>query len=58
MTVKYVTHLLKTGDVTVTGYIEDALTVTGQRVSRIGAVERQEEQNPPAIHVNRTEVKY
>jgi len=52
MTVKYVTHLLKTGDVMVTGHIEDALTVTGQRVSRVGAVEGQEEKSPPVIHVN------
>jgi hypothetical protein len=52
MTVEYVTHLLKTGDVTVMGHIEDVLTVTGQRVSRIGAIEGQEQQNPPAIHVN------
>lgn len=52
MTVEYVTHLLETGDVMVMGHIEDVLTVTGQRVSRIGAVEGQEEQNPLAIHVN------
>jgi hypothetical protein len=52
MTVEYVTHLLTTGDVMVMGHIEDVLTVTGQRVSRVGAVEGQEQQNPPAIHVN------
>ncbi|NJR61791.1 MAG: hypothetical protein HC769_24960 [Cyanobacteria bacterium CRU_2_1] len=52
MTVEYVTHLLKTGDITVMGHIEDVLTVTGQRVSLVGAIEGQEQQNPPAIHVN------
>jgi hypothetical protein len=52
MTVKYVTHLLETGDVMVTGHLEDVLTVKGQRVSRVGAVEGQEQQNPPAVHVN------
>ncbi len=52
MTVEYVTHLLETGEVMVMGHVEDVLTVTGQRVSRVGAVEGQEQQNPPAIHVN------
>lgn len=52
MTVEYVTHLLETGEVTVMGHIEDALTVTGQRVSRLGAVQGQEQKTPPAIHVN------
>jgi hypothetical protein len=52
MTVEYVTHLLKTGEVSVIGHIEDVLTVTGQRVSRVGAVEEQAPQNPPVIHVN------
>ncbi len=52
MTVEYVTHLLETGEVMVMGHVEDVLTVTGQRVSRVGAVEGQEQQNPPAIHAN------
>jgi hypothetical protein len=52
MTVDYVTHLLETGEVMVMGHVEDVLTVIGQRVSRVGAVEGQEQQNPPAIHVN------
>jgi hypothetical protein len=52
MTVEYVTHLLETGEIMVTGHVEDALTVKGHRVSRVGAVEGQEQQNPPAIHVN------
>jgi len=52
MTVEYVTHLLETGEVMVMGHVEDVLAMTGQRVSRVGAVEGQEQQNPPAIHVN------
>ncbi len=52
MTVKYVTHLLETGDITVLGHVEDVLTVKGGRISHLGAVEGQEQQNPPAIHVN------
>jgi len=52
MTVEYVTHLLETGEVMVMGHVEDVLAMTGQRVSRVGAIEGQEQQNSPAIHVN------
>ncbi len=52
MAVEYITHLLETGEVMVMGHVEDVLTVTGQRVSRVGAVKGQEGQNPPTIHVN------
>jgi len=52
MTVEYVTHLLDTRDITVLGHLEDVATVKGHRVSRVGAVEGQEQKNPPAIHVN------
>lgn len=52
MTVKFVTHTLNTGDITVMGNVSDVATVQGSKISRIGAVEGQEQQNPAAIHVN------
>lgn len=52
MTVHYVTHALKTGDITIMGHIAHTAKVTGKTISRIGAVEGQEHQNPPAVHVN------
>jgi hypothetical protein len=52
MTVKYVTHSLATGDITVLGHIADVVTVKGHTISRVGAIEGQEQQNPPAVHVN------
>ncbi|HIK14072.1 MAG TPA: hypothetical protein IGS53_02035 [Leptolyngbyaceae cyanobacterium M33_DOE_097] len=52
MPVQSVTHLLETGEIMVMGHVEDVLTVTGQRVSRVDAVAGQEQPNPSAIHVN------
>jgi hypothetical protein len=52
MTVHYVTHTLKTGDITIMGNIENTATVTGKNITRIGSIEGQEQQNPPAVHVN------
>jgi hypothetical protein len=52
MTVHYVTHSLKTGDITIMGNIANTATVTGRTITRIGAIEGQEQQNPPAVHVN------
>ena len=52
MTVKFVTHSLKTGDITVLGCVNDVATVRGRRISQIGAIEGQEQQNPAAIHLN------
>jgi hypothetical protein len=52
MTVHYVTHALKTGDITIMGNIANTATVTGKTITRIGAIEGQTEQNPPAVHVN------
>ncbi|MEB3359994.1 MAG: hypothetical protein VKK04_24925 [Synechococcales bacterium] len=52
MTVKFVTHALETSDITVMGQVKDVATVRGSKISRIGAVEGQEQQNPAAIHVN------
>lgn len=52
MTVKFVTHSLNTGDISVMGKVNDVVTVRGSKISRIGAVEGQEQQNPAAIHVN------
>jgi len=52
MTVKFVTHTLNTGDITVMGHVDDVATVTGSKISRIGAVEGKEQENPAAIHVN------
>ncbi|WP_416668642.1 hypothetical protein [Egbenema bharatensis] len=52
MTVKFVTHALNTNDITVMGNVTDVATVRGNKISRIGAVEGQEQQNPAAIHLN------
>lgn len=52
MTVHYVTHTLKTDDITIMGNISNTATVTGRTITRIGAIEGQEQQNPPAVHVN------
>lgn len=52
MTVKFVTNPLNTGDITVVGNVSDVATVQGSKMSRIGALEGQEQQNPAAIHVN------
>ncbi len=52
MTVKFVTHSLETNDITVMGNVSDVATVRGNTISRIGAVEGQEQQNPAAIHLN------
>ncbi len=52
MTVKYVTHSLNTGDITVMGNITDVVTAKGNKISRIGAIEGQEQQNPAAVHIN------
>ncbi|MBN8563622.1 MAG: hypothetical protein J0L70_24085 [Leptolyngbya sp. UWPOB_LEPTO1] len=52
MTVKFVTHTLNTNDITVMGNVNDVATVRGSKISRIGAVEGQEQQNPATIHVN------
>lgn len=52
MTVKFVTHSLKTGDITVMGQVNDMATVRGSKISRLGAIEGQEQQNPAAIHIN------
>jgi hypothetical protein len=52
MTVQYVTHTFKTGDITIMGNIADTETVTGKTISRIGAIEGQEYQSPPAVHIN------
>jgi hypothetical protein len=34
------------------GNIANTATVTGRTITRIGAIEGQEQQNPPAVHVN------
>jgi hypothetical protein len=52
MTVHYVTHAFKTGDITIMGNVTDMTTVAGKTISRIGAIEGQETRNPPIIHVN------
>jgi hypothetical protein len=52
MTVKFVTHVLNTGDITVMGHVTDVATVRGSTISRIGAVEGQEQKNPAAVHLN------
>ncbi len=52
MTVKYVTHDLETSDITVMGHVEDAITVKGSKISRIGAIVGQEAANPAAVHLN------
>jgi hypothetical protein len=52
MAVKFVTHSLRTNDITVMGNVTDVATVRGNKISRIGAVEGQEQQNPAAIHLN------
>ncbi|MGI0491609.1 hypothetical protein ACN4EG_07340 [Alkalinema pantanalense CENA528] len=52
MTVKYVTHDLTTGNITVMGHVEAVMTVRGSKVSRIGAIVGQEAQNPAEIHLN------
>lgn len=52
MTVKFVTHSLNTGDITVMGHVTDIATVRGSKISRIGAVEGQEQKNPAAVHLN------
>ncbi|GAB4377576.1 MAG: hypothetical protein Kow00121_27400 [Elainellaceae cyanobacterium] len=52
MTVKFVTHSLKIGDITVMGHVTDVATVRGSKISRIGAIEGQEQQNPAAVHLN------
>jgi len=52
MTVKFVTHSLNTGDITVMGHVNDVAIVKGSKISRIGAVEGQEQTNPAAVHVN------
>ncbi|MGG6293770.1 hypothetical protein ACQ4M4_05040 [Leptolyngbya sp. AN02str] len=52
MTVKFVTHTLNTGDITVMGQVSNVATVQGSKISRIGAVEGHEQENPAAIHVN------
>lgn len=52
MTVKFVTHSLTTGDITVMGHVNDVANVRGSKMSRIGAVEGQEQENPAAIHIN------
>ncbi|WP_448561546.1 hypothetical protein [Trichothermofontia sp.] len=52
MTVKYVTHPLTTGDITIMGRVSDVATVRGKTISQIGAIVGQEQQNPAAVHVN------
>jgi hypothetical protein len=52
MTIKYVTHDLETHDITVMGHVEDAITLKGSKISRIGAIVGQEAQNPAAVHLN------
>lgn len=52
MTVKFVTHTLNTGDITVMGQVSNVATVRGSKMSRIGAVEGHEQETPAAIHVN------
>lgn len=52
MTVKYVTHPLPTGDITIMGHVTDVATVRGKTISQIGAIVGQEQQNPAAVHVN------
>lgn len=52
MTVKFVTHALKTGEITVMGHVFDVATVKGNKISRIGAVSGQESLNPATIHIN------
>lgn len=52
MTVHFVTHALKTGDITVMGNVSDVAIVRGSKISRVGAVEGQEQQNPAAVHIN------
>lgn len=52
MTVRYVTHSLKTGDITLMGNVKNMATLTGKSMTRIGAIEGKEQQNPPAIHIN------
>lgn len=52
MTVKFVTHVLPTHNITLMGQVNDVATVKGTKISRIGAVEGQEQQNPAAIHLN------
>lgn len=52
MTVKFVTHSLNTDTVTLVGHVNDVTAVRGTKISRIGAVEGKEKENPAAIHVN------
>lgn len=52
MTVKFVTHSLNTGNITVMGNVADSITVRGSKISRIGAVEGQEQENPATVHIN------
>ncbi|MGP1384366.1 MAG: hypothetical protein ACTS2F_12455 [Thainema sp.] len=52
MTVKFVTHSLTTHDITLMGQVNDVATVKGSKISRVGAVEGQEQQNPASIHLN------
>lgn len=52
MSVKFVTHALKTGDITVMGNVSDVATVRGNKISRIGAVAGQESSNPATVHIN------
>jgi len=52
MTVKFVTHTLNTNDITVMGNVNDVVIVRGSKISRIGAVEGHEQENPATIHVN------
>ena len=51
MTVKIEMRPFHTGDITVISNIT-SVTVTGDKVSRIGAIEGQEGGNPAAIHVD------
>ncbi|HIK56371.1 MAG TPA: hypothetical protein IGS37_14570 [Synechococcales cyanobacterium M55_K2018_004] len=52
MTVKFVTHSLSTSDITVMGHVDDVTTVRGHTISRVGAVEGHEQDNPAAVHIN------
>lgn len=52
MTVHYVTHTLKTDDITIMGNVANTARVTGKTITRIGAIEGQEQQFPPTVHVN------
>lgn len=52
MTVKFVTHALSTGDITIMGRVADVATVRGKTISQIGAIVGQEQQHPAAVHLN------